>query len=44
MNDKWVVDPYQGVGGGRGGGYYLIVFFLICAFVFWSLISCFFFK
>ena len=42
--DRWgVVDSYQGVGGGTGGGYYLIVFF-ICAFVFWSLMSCLFFK
>ena len=23
----WVVDSYQGVGGGTGGGYYLRVFF-----------------
>ena len=42
-NRCWVVDLYQGVGGGTGGGYYLIVFF-ICAFVFWSLMSCLFFK
>ena len=42
--NRWgVVDLYQGVGGGTGGGYYLIVFF-ICAFVFWSLMSCLFFK
>ena len=38
-----VVDSYQGVGGGTEGGYYLIVFF-ICAFVFWSLMPCLFFK
>ena len=43
--DKWgVVDSYQGVAGGTEGGYYLIVFFFICAFVFWSLMSCLFFK
>ena len=35
-----VVDSYQGVGGGTGEGYYLIVFFFLCAFVFWSLMSC----
>ena len=37
----------DGIGRGdwfiSGGGYYLIVFF-ICAFVFWSLMSCLFFK
>ena len=38
-----VVDLYQDMGGGTGGGYYLIVFF-ICAFAFWSLMSCLFFK
>ena len=32
----WVVDSYQGVGGGTGGGYYLRVFFN-CAFVFCAL-------
>ena len=37
-----VVDSYQGVGRGTGGGFYLIVFFT-CAFVFCSLMSCFFF-
>ena len=42
---RWgLVDSYQGVGGGeQGSGYYPIVFF-ICAFVFWSLMSCLFFK
>ena len=40
-----LVDSYQSVGGRIGGGYYLIVFFIfICAFVFWSLMSCLFFK
>ena len=41
--DRWgVVDSHQGVGGGTGVGYYLIVFlgFFICAFIFWSLMSC----
>ena len=42
--NRWgVVDLYQGVDGGTGGGYYVIVFF-ICAFAFWSLMSCLFFK
>ena len=45
MNDGWgMVDLYQGVGGGTGSGYYLIAcffcFIFICAFVFWSLMSC----
>ena len=37
-----VVDSHQGVVGETGGGYYLIVFcfLFICAFVFWSLMSC----
>ena len=40
-----MVDSYQGLGGETGHGYYLIVYFiLICAFVFWSLLSCLFFK
>ena len=40
--DRWgAVDSYQG--GETVGGYYLIGFF-ICAFVFWSLMSCLFFK
>ena len=49
MNDgggwnRWgVVDLYQGVGVGTRGGYYLTVFF-ICAFFFWSLMSCMFFN
>ena len=25
----WVVDSYQGVGGGTGSGYYLIVLFYL---------------
>ena len=42
--DRWgVIDSYQGVGGGTVGGYYLLVVF-ICAFVFWSVMSCLFFK
>ena len=43
--DRWgVVDSYQGVGGGIVGGYYLSLSFFFCAFVFWSLMSFFFFK
>ena len=38
-----MVDSYQGVDGQTGSGYYLIVF-VICVFVFWSLMSCLFFK
>ena len=43
--DRWeVVDPYQGVGRGTEGGYYLIVCFFCFCFVFWSVMSCLFFK
>ena len=39
-----VVDLYQGVGGGDRGWVLSHSFFLFCAFVFWSLMSCVFFK
>ena len=45
LGEGGVWFSYQGVGGGTGGGYYLIVFlYFVCAFVFWSLMSCLFFK
>ena len=50
--DRWggggVVDSHQGVGAGQGWvlSHSLFFFFLIfiCAFVFWSLMPCLFFK
>ena len=47
--DRWgeVVASYQSLGGGTGDGYYLLVCFLFVftyAFVFWSRMSCLFFK